>query len=98
MKSVSILPTLAFANGQRVSATQINVISIQDNLFDYVLFKYTLLDENGAWAGESTFELKGEKEYQTWDTSPEGAYNIVANGIGVTIVKENKLLTFNTVE
>lgn len=94
MKSVNILPTLAFANGRRVSASQLNVVSIQDNLFDHVIFKYTLLDENGAWAGESTFELNGEEEYQTWDTSPEGAYDIVAAGVGLTIVKENKVTLF----
>lgn len=94
MKSVQIKPQLAFANGRRVSATHFNVVSIQDNLFDHVIFKYTLLDANGAWAGESTFELEGEEVYGTWDTTPEGAYAIVAAGIGLEIVQENTKTVF----
>jgi hypothetical protein len=60
------------------------VVSISDNLFDHVIFKYTLFDENGCWAGESTHSLKGLEEYQTWDASPEGAYNIVIEALGLT--------------
>lgn len=86
IKTVQIKPQTAFANGQRVTATQFNVVSISDNLFDHVIFKYTLLDVNGTWAGESTYELKGVEQYQTWDATPAGAYKIVASGIGVEIV------------
>lgn len=73
----------AFANGRRVKATAINVVSVRDNLFDHVIFEYTLFDENGAFAGASTFELKGEDAYKTWDASAEGAYRIVCQGIEV---------------
>ena len=87
MKTVQIKPQIVFANGKRMSATQFNVMSIQDNLFDQVIFKYTLFDENMVWAGESTAELVGLEQYQKWDATPEGAFAIVAAGIGVEIIK-----------
>jgi hypothetical protein len=86
MKTVQVKPYTAFANGKRMVATKLNVVSIQDNLFDHVVFKYTLLDANNSWAGESTFELNGIAEYSTWFATPEGAYEIVAAGIGLEIV------------
>lgn len=85
MRTVQIKPQLAFANGKRMEATQFNVVSISDNLFDAVTFKYTLFDENLVWAGESTFSLEGRETYLTWDASPEGAYTLVAAGIGLEL-------------
>jgi len=85
MKTVKIVPQLAFANGKRMEATQFNVVSISDNLFDAVTFKYTLFDKNMVWAGESTYSLEGRETYLTWDASPEGAYTLVAAGIGLEI-------------
>lgn len=90
MKSVNIKPTKAFANGKKVTATQLNVVSIQDNLFDHVVFKYTLFDAANKWAGESTFELVGLEDYSTWDTTPSGAYGIVAAGVGLEIIKDEE--------
>jgi hypothetical protein len=84
MKKVAINPQAAFANGKRLVAEAINVVSISDNLFDHVIFKYTLFDKDGVWAGESTHSLSGAEEYQTWDASPEGAYNIVIEALGLT--------------
>jgi hypothetical protein len=86
MKTVQVKPQAAFANGKRMVATKLNVVSIQDNLFDHVVFKYTLLDATNSWAGESTYELNGIAEYSTWFATPEGAYEIVAAGIGLEIV------------
>jgi hypothetical protein len=86
MKTVQIKPQIAFANGKRMMATQFNVVSIQDNLFDHVVFKYTLYDENLVWSGESTYELNGIEQYSTWFATPEGAFEIVAQGIGLEIV------------
>jgi hypothetical protein len=86
MKTVQITPQIAFANGKRMMATQFNVVSIQDNLFDHVIFKYTLFDENMVWSGESTYELVGLEQYQTWFATPEGAFEIVAAGIGLNII------------
>jgi hypothetical protein len=94
MKTVQIKPQIAFANGKKMSATQLNVVSISDNLFDHVVFKYTLLDEAGVWSGESTFELKELEDYSTWDTTPEGAYAIVAQGIGLVIEQEDNKTVF----
>ena len=94
MKTVHIKPQVAFANGRRMIATQFNVVSISDNLFDHVVFKYTLMDANGSWAGESTYELKGLSEYSTWFATPEGAYAIVAAGIGLELVSDDKEAMF----
>lgn len=94
MKTVQIKPQIAFANGKKMSATQLNVVSIADNLFDHVIFKYTLLDANGVWAGESTFELNGIEEYSTWDMSPQGAFEIVAAGISLEIVQDANKTVF----
>ena len=84
MKKVKVNPQEAFANCKRMVAEAINVVSIADNLFDHVIFKYTLFDKDGVWAGESTYELKGSEQYGKWDASPEGAYNIVIEAIGLT--------------
>ena len=96
MKTVQIKPQAAFANGKRMVATQFNVVSIQDNLFDHVIFKYTLLDANGEWAGESTYELTPDT-YSTWNATPAGAYALVAQGIGVEIIEQDKKVEFNEV-
>jgi hypothetical protein len=85
MRTVQIAPQAAFANGKRMTATQFNVVSIEDNLFDFVKFKYTLYDENMVWSGESTYSLEGRETYLTWDASPEGAYTLVAAGIGLEL-------------
>ena len=97
MITAQIKPHVAFANGKRMVATQFNVVSISDNLFDHVIFKYTLLDAGGAWAGESTYELKGVAEYSTWFATPEGAYVIVAAGIGLELLSNDKEAMFNEV-
>jgi hypothetical protein len=94
MKTVAIQPHAAFANGKRMTATQFNVVSIADNLFDHVVFKYTLMDASGAWAGESTYELNGLAAYQTWFATPEGAYEIVAAAIGLELVSHDKEAMF----
>lgn len=98
MKTLQIKPQIAFANGKKMTATQLNVVSISDNLFDHVIFKYTLLDENGVWAGESTFELNGTEDYSTWSATAEGAFEIVASGIGLEIIKETNKTVFVDVE
>jgi hypothetical protein len=93
MKTVHIRPQASFANGKRVTATQFTVVSISDNLFDHVVFKYTLFDENMGYAGESIFELNASN-YSTWDTTPTGAYKIVAAGIGIEIIEQDKKVEF----
>lgn len=85
MISTQIKPVKAYVNGKQMIVTQFNVVSLKDNLFDEVTFLYTLLDENGVWAGEATHELTGRENYITWDATPEGAYQIVADGIGLEL-------------
>jgi hypothetical protein len=87
MKTVQVEPAVCYANGKRMTATQLNVTSVQDNLFDHVIFKYVLMDETNQWAGESTYALEGLEQYQTWFATPEGAFEIVANGIGLKIAR-----------
>jgi hypothetical protein len=86
MKTVKVNPQAAFANGKRLVAEAINVVSISDNLFDHVVFRYTLVDKDGVWAGESTYELKGSEQYGKWDTSAQNAYEIVIAGLGLEIL------------
>lgn len=85
MKTVQVKPAVAYANGKRSIATQLNVTSVQDNLFDHVVFKYVLLDAANQWCGESTYALEGIEQYSTWFATPEGAFEIVAKGIGLEI-------------
>lgn len=86
MITVQIKPAKAYVNGQQKVATQFNVKSLNDNLYDEVTFLYTLLDENGVWAGEATHSLNGRENYIAWDATASGAYTIVAAGIGLEIV------------
>lgn len=86
MKTIQITPAVAYVNGKRMLATQLNVVSVSDNLFDHVIFKYTLLDEANQWAGEATYALEGIEQYVLWDASPDGAYEIVAKGVGLEII------------
>ena len=86
MITVKIKPAKAYVNGQQKVATQFNVKSLNDNLYDEVTFLYTLLDENGVWAGEATHSLTGRENYLAWDATASGAYTIVAAGIGLEIV------------
>lgn len=88
MKTVQIVPATCYCNGRQVIAQHLNVISVSDNLFDHVQFKYTLFDERKQFAGEAMYELNGIEEYSTWDASAEGAYEIVAKGLGLEIVPE----------
>jgi hypothetical protein len=88
MLTVQITPKLAFANGKKMEATQFNVVSISDNLYDSCTFKYTLYDANMVWAGESTHSLEGRESYVTWDATATGAHKIVAQAIGLEIVED----------
>jgi hypothetical protein len=95
MITVQIKPAKAYVNGKQMIATKFNVKSLNDNLYDEVTFLYTLLDENGVWAGEATHSLTGRENYLAWDATASGAYTIVAAGIGLEIVpSEGKLFEF----
>jgi hypothetical protein len=86
MKTVSINPEKCYVNGKQAIATRLNVVSISDDLFAEAQFKYTLLDDNNQWCGEAVYKLSGLELYQTWDATAEGAYRIVAEGVGLEIV------------
>ncbi len=98
MKTVQIVPTKAFSNrGQLFTATQLNVESKFDNLFDRVIFGYVLLGDDNQRCGESTFSLAGLDQYTTWDNTAANAFAIVAAGIGVETIKpegEDKTIQF----
>ena len=97
MITVQINPAKAYVNGKQMIATKFNVKSLNDNLYDEVTFLYTLLDENGVWAGEATHTLKGRENYVAWDATASGAYTIVAAGIGLEIVpSEGKMFEFES--
>lgn len=86
MKTVAVKPVKAFSNtGKLLMATQLNVESKFDNLFDHVIFAYVLLDAGNQRCGESTFSLIGPENYCIWDNSAANAFEIVAAGIGVEL-------------
>jgi hypothetical protein len=85
MKKVKVTPQIAYTNGKQATIEAVNVTSVFDNLFDHVIFKYTLLDKNGVQCGEGAHEIKGEK-YKEWDASAECAYLIVIQGIGLEVL------------
>lgn len=89
MIKVAVKKFPAFANGKRLDVEAFSVVSVSDNLFDHVVFKYTLLTASGEWAGEASFALKGREIYQTWDASAAGAYRIVAKAIGLEIATDD---------
>lgn len=86
MKRAPIVPVTCYVNGKQITATYISVVSVKDDLFSHVVFHYTFWDKDGAWAGEAAYELNGIEEYSKWDASPEGAYQIVGDGIGIVFV------------
>lgn len=95
MITVQIKPAKAYVNGKQMIATQFNVKSLNDNLYDSVTFLYTLLNENGVWAGEATTSLEGRENYTQWDATASGAFALVAIAIGLEIVDESpKLFEF----
>ena len=75
---------MAFANGKKFMAHFMSMTSASDNLFDHVIFRYTLFDENGVQAGESTFELKDDA-YRAWDTTPEHAYLLCLEALSLEL-------------
>jgi hypothetical protein len=85
MKSVKVLPQIAYANGKQVTVEGISVASVFDNLFDHVTFRYTLLDKHGVHCGEGAYELKGQR-YSEWDASAQNAYEIVIAGLGLEVL------------
>jgi hypothetical protein len=86
MRTVQTKPEKCYVNGKQAIATRFNVVSISDDLFSEAQFKYTLLDDNNNWCGEAVYKLSGLEMYQTWDATAEGAYRIVAEGVGLEIV------------
>jgi hypothetical protein len=87
MRTVEISPVIAFANGKQLTATHLTVGVIMDNLFDHAVFRYTFFGDGGQFAGESTFDIKDEA-YTAWDFTAQNAFEIVADGLGLTILPQ----------
>lgn len=81
-----ITPIKCFCNGMPHIASKITIESVKDNLLDYVLFKYTLLNADDVFAGDGHFELSGA-DYPLWDSSADGAYAIVCTALGIELIK-----------
>ena len=93
-----IQPSKAYVNGKQMIAESITVESAKDTLFGSVVFRCTLWTAEGIWAGEAALNCKydtasvsafkglsedGQTVLCDWDASPEGAYEIVAAGMGL---------------
>jgi hypothetical protein len=85
MKKVQLVPSVGYCNGKQHTIEAINVQSVFDNLFDHVIFKYILLTKDDVQCGEGSYELNGEDQYKTWDTSAQNAFEIVIAGLGLEI-------------
>ena len=103
-----IKPVIAYGSLGRVQATSFNVRSMEDNLFDYVVFKHALLTADGLFACDSSDKFnyttdavsaftglneKGEFTC-TWDASPHGAFTIVAQALGFELDQDPKSTSF----
>lgn len=84
----NIKPMQCFCNGNAFIAEKIAIESVKDNLKNYVLFKYTLSDANGNFAGEGHYALD-ENTYGLWDASADGAYQLVCAGIGLELLSKD---------
>jgi hypothetical protein len=85
MKSVPIIPQIAYANGKQVTIHSVHVLSVFDDLFSHVVFKYVLLDEHRQPCGEGAYTIKEKAIYDTWDATPEGAYLMVIDYLGMLV-------------
>lgn len=109
MQFKKIKPSIAYANGKRMTAEAINVVSRDDDLFGNVVFRYTLFNASGEWAGESCLTCKytqsekskflgldedGATVLCAWDASADGAYTVVAEAIGLEFVHVDKTAFF----
>lgn len=89
-------PLDVFFGGKRNQVENINVVSIADNLVDTVTFKYTVaMGDVGheIYVGEGTVTVTPD-DYQKWDASALGAYQLVCNEIGLELVEPLKLFEF----
>jgi hypothetical protein len=85
MKSVRIIPQIAYANGKQAIIHSVHVASVFDDLFSRVVFKYVLLDEYRQPCGEGAYEIKDKTVYDSWDSTPEGAYLMVIDYLGMQV-------------
>lgn len=85
MNFKQVKPYPCFVNGAPAVIENINLTSIEDNLENYVKFKYTLTTSDGAACGAGIYELDAET-YPLWDASANGAYRLVCEGIGLELV------------
>ena len=90
MLFVPVQPYPAFANGQKVTVERLNVTSIFDDLKENVKFKYTLATATEQWAGEGVYSLD-KTNYTEWDATMSQAYEIVANAIGLVLIRTGGL-------
>ncbi len=103
-----IKPVTAYGSLGRVQAVSFNVKSMEDNLFDSVVFKHTLITADGLFACDasdrfsyttsavSKFTGTNEKGDLTctWDASPAGAFTIVAQALGFELEHDDKSTSF----
>lgn len=85
---VNIQPITIWVNGQNLTATQLDLISINDNLSNSCLFQYFLLDFDGIQLVTGNITMI-EPNYSEYSTSPDSntyAYEWGASALGLTII------------
>jgi hypothetical protein len=85
---VNIQPITIWINGQNLIATQLDLISVNDNLYNTCLFQYFLLDVEGIQITTGNITMI-EPDYSQYSTSPDSnnfAYEWGATTLGLTII------------
>ena len=85
---VNIQPVQLFTNYGTTSATQFNLIIIEDDLKSFAKFQYFLCDANGVslYSGNLTMN---EPDYSLWNATPDinqSAYIWATNELGLIII------------
>jgi len=73
-----IEPIQSWVNGQKVTATILNVRPIGGTLFVEAKFYYALLDNNLVMVADGNIDMTGEA-YQNWGNDDEYTYNWAAS-------------------
>jgi hypothetical protein len=84
----NINPITIWINGQNKVATQLNLLSINDNLINTCLFQYFLLDSEGIQLVTGNITMI-EPDYNEYSTSPDSnnyAYQWAAAELSLTII------------
>ncbi len=83
-----IQPIQIWVNGQQVTATLFNLISINDNLFNSATFYWQLLDADSVKLQDGNLTMDAA-DYAVWSSAQDvnlAAYQWAASKLNITLV------------